>query len=78
MARLADQIEEMEENLYAAEARIHELEEDATRRNEEISDLEDQVAEYEDYIEWIDETYPEARTAYEAKQRLDQANKGEM
>ena len=73
MARLADQIEEMEENLYSAEARIHELEEDATRRNEEISDLEDQVAEHEEYIEWIDETYPEARTAYEAKQRLDQA-----
>jgi archaellum component FlaC len=74
MARLADQIEEIEENLSCAEMRVNELEDDAKRMLDEISDLEDVVAEHEEYIEWIDETYPEARTAYDAKQRLDQAS----
>ena len=73
MARLADQIEEIEENLACAESRVRDLEEDAQRREDEISELEDQVAEHEAYIEWIDNTYPEARTAYDAKCRLDQA-----
>lgn len=73
MARLADQIEEIEENLACAEMRVNELEEDAKRMLDEISDLEDVVAEHEEYIEWIEATYPEARTAYDAKQRLDQA-----
>lgn len=74
MARLADQIEELEENLACAESRVNELEDDARRREDEISDLEDQVCELEDYIEWIDNTYPEARTAYDAKCRLDEAS----
>jgi predicted nuclease with TOPRIM domain len=73
MSKLADQIEEIEENLADAEMRVHDLEEDAKRMLDEISDLEDVVAEHEEYIEWIDETYPEARIAYEAKQRLDSA-----
>jgi len=73
MARLADQIEELEENLSCAEMRVNELEDDAKRMLDEISDLEDVVAEHEEYIDWIDETYPEARIAYDAKQRLDQA-----
>lgn len=73
MSRLADQIDELEENLACAESRVTELEDDARRREDEISDLEDQVVEYEAYIEWFEETYPDARTAYEAKRRLDEA-----
>jgi archaellum component FlaC len=73
MARLADQIEELEENLSCAEMRVNELEDDAKRMLDEISDLEDVITEHEEYIEWIDNTYPDARTAYDAKQRLDQA-----
>ena len=78
MANLSAQIEEMEEDLYSAQARVQELEEDAQKREDTISDLEFEVGELEDYVEWIDATYPEARTAYEAKQRLDEAHKGEM
>lgn len=74
MARLADQIEEIEENLACAESRVNELEDDATRMKDEISELEDQIAEHEEYIEWFEETYPEARTAYDAKCRLDEAS----
>ena len=74
MASLSAQIEEMEENLYEAQGRVRDLEEDAQRREDEISELEDQVAEHEAYIEWIDNTYPEARTAYDAKCRLDEAS----
>jgi predicted nuclease with TOPRIM domain len=74
MASLSSQIEELEEELYEAHGRVRDLEEDASKREDEISDLEDQVCELEDYVEWIDATYPDARTAYEAKRRLDEAS----
>lgn len=73
MANLSDQIAEIEEDLAYHQSRCNELEDDARRREAEISDLEDQVAEHEAYIEWFEKTYPEARTAYDAKQRLDEA-----
>lgn len=73
MANLSAQIEEMEEDLYEAQGRVRDLEEDAQKREDTISDLEDEVSELEDYVEWIDATYPEARTAYDAKRRLDEA-----
>lgn len=73
MARLADQIEEIEENLACAEMRVNELEEDAKRMLDEISDLEDVVAEHEEYIEWIHEVHPSLEEAYDVKQRLDSA-----
>lgn len=74
MANLSDQIAEIEEDLAYHQSRCNELEDDARRREDEISDLEDRVAEHEEYIEWFEETYPEARTAYDAKQRLDEAS----
>ena len=73
MANLSNQIAEIEEDLAYHQARCNELEDDAKRMLDEISDLEDTVEERDAYIEWIEETYPEARTAYEAKQRLDSA-----
>ena len=75
MASISDQIAEMEEDLAYHQSRCNELEDDCRRRDDEISELEDQVAEHEAYIEWIDDTYPEARTAYDAKCRLDEASK---
>lgn len=77
MGSLADEIAELEDDLAYHQARCNELEDDARRMLDEISDLEDTVEERDAYIEWIDETYPEARTAYEAKLRLDNANTGE-
>jgi archaellum component FlaC len=74
MANLSDQIAEIEEDLAYHQSRCNELEDDAKRMLDEISDLEDVITEHEEYIEWIDETYPEARTSYEAKQRLDGAH----
>lgn len=75
MASLSAQIEEMEEELYEAQGRARDYEEENSRLKDEVSDLEDQVCELEDYVEWIDATYPEARTAYDAKCRLDEASK---
>lgn len=74
MARLADQIEEIEENLAYAESRIHELDEENDKLKDEVSDLEDQVTELEARIEWIHELHPELEAAYDAKLRLDAAN----
>lgn len=74
MARLADQIEEMEENLACAESRVNELEDENTRLKDEVSDLEDQVAELEARIEWIHEVHPSLEEAYDVKQRLDEAS----
>jgi archaellum component FlaC len=73
MANLSDQIAEIEEDLAYHQSRCNELEDDTKRMLDEISDLEDVITEHEEYIEWIDNTYPDARTAYDAKQRLDQA-----
>ena len=73
MASLSARVEEIEEELYEAQGRARDYEEENSRLKDEVSDLEDQVAEHEEYIEWFEETYPEARTAYDAKQRLDQA-----
>jgi predicted nuclease with TOPRIM domain len=73
MARLADQIEEIEENLACAESRVNELEDENTRLKDEVSDLEDQVAELEARIEWIHEVHPSLEEAYDVKQRLDEA-----
>ena len=74
MASLSGQIEELEEDLYTAQAQVRDYEEENSRLKDEVSDLEDQLAEHEAYIEWIEETYTDARTAYDAKQRLDQAS----
>ena len=73
MANLSDQIAEIEEDLAYHQSRCNELEDDCRRRDEEISELELTIEEHEAYIEWFEKTYPEARTAYDAKQRLDEA-----
>ena len=74
MARLTAQVEEMEEELAMYQAQCGELNEENARLRDEVCDLEDQLADYEEYIKWIEETYTDARTAYDAKQRLDQAS----
>lgn len=73
MGTLSSQIEELEESLYEAQAQVRDYEDENARLKDEVSDLEDQITEHEEYIEWFDETYPETRTAYDAKQRLNQA-----
>lgn len=77
MASISDQIAEIEEDLAYHQARCNELEDDCRRRDEEIEELENDLVERDAYIDWFDETYPEARTAYEAKQTLDNATNGE-
>jgi chromosome segregation ATPase len=74
MSRLADQIEEMEENLACAESRVNELEDENTRLKDEISELEDRVTVLEEQLDWIHTTYPDLEVAFEVKRRLDDAN----
>ena len=73
MARLADQIEEIEENLACAEGRVNELEEENDKLKDEVCGLEDQVYNLEAQLEWIHELHPELEAAYDAKLRLDAA-----
>ena len=74
MARLADQIEEIEENLACAEGRVNELEEENDKLRDEISDLEDHVSDLQEQLAWIHELHPELEAAYDAKLRLDSAS----
>ena len=73
MARLADQIEELEENLACAESRVHELEEEHDKLRDEVSDLENHVNDLQEQLDWIHELHPELEAAYDAKLRLDAA-----
>lgn len=73
MATLSAQIEEMEEALDSAQSEIYDLRRKVSGLEEDVDELEAEAYEFRDYIAWIDATYPEARTAYEAKQRLDSA-----
>lgn len=74
MARLTAQVEEMEEELEYTRNKARAYAEQVGDLQDEVEGLESDIADLESYIEWFEETYPEARTAYEAKQRLDEAS----
>ena len=74
MAKLADQVEELEDNLASAEHECDELRDRVRVLEDDASDRESELDDLQEYVSWIDETYPEARTAYDAKRRLDEAS----
>jgi predicted nucleic acid-binding Zn-ribbon protein len=70
MSSLSDQIEELEEELYGYQNRASQLSNDLNEAEHRISDLEYDCEEMGKFIEYVDATNPELRTAYEAAKIL--------
>jgi predicted nucleic acid-binding Zn-ribbon protein len=71
MSSLSDQIEELEEELYDYQNRASQLSNDLNEAENRIADLEYDCEEMGKFIEYIDATHPELRTAYEAAMILE-------
>jgi predicted nucleic acid-binding Zn-ribbon protein len=71
MSSLSDQIEELEEELYDYQNRASQLSNDLNEAEHRISDLEYDCEEMYKFIEYVDKTNPELRTAYEAAMILE-------
>lgn len=70
---LADQIKELEEELEHYQS-------ENTKLNDALSDADDRIEDLDHYceamgkfIEYVDKTHPELRTAYDAAQKLEGA-----
>lgn len=68
---LADQINELEEELDHYQRKSSHLSDELSNAEDRISDLEYDCEEMGKFIEYIDKTHPELRTAYEAAQKLE-------
>lgn len=68
---LADQIAEMEDELQHYQSENSKLNDALDSADNRIEDLEHDCAEMGKFIEYIDETHPELRVAYEAAQKLE-------
>ena len=67
---LSEQIAELEAEADDARRDVDEYERACNELKDENEDLTDALAEAEAFIEYIDETNPELRTAYEAAKIL--------
>jgi predicted nucleic acid-binding Zn-ribbon protein len=67
---LADQIAELEEELHHYQEKASKLSNDLDSADNRIADLEYDCEEMGKFIEYVDATHPELRTAYEAAQIL--------
>jgi predicted nucleic acid-binding Zn-ribbon protein len=67
---LSDQIEELEEELQHYQRKVSELNNDLDAADNRIADLEYDCEEMGKFIEYVDATHPELRTAYEAAKIL--------
>jgi uncharacterized coiled-coil DUF342 family protein len=70
---LADQIADLEAEADDARRAADEYERACNELKDENEDLTDALAEAEAFIEYIDKTNPELRTAYEAAKTLEGA-----
>lgn len=71
---LADQIAELEEELQHYQSISGRLNNDLDTADNRIADLEYDCEEMGKFIEYIDATHPELRTAYEAAKTLEGAS----
>ncbi len=67
---LSDQIAELEEELYHFQSKASQLSNDLDTADNRIADLEYDCEEMGKFIEYVDATHPELRTAYEAAKIL--------
>lgn len=73
MAGLAEQIEELEQEYAYERGRANEFAEQIDDLNRDLADRDTDLEWFRQFEEWVEETYPGARVAYEAKLRLDAA-----
>jgi chromosome segregation ATPase len=67
---LADQINELEEELQHYQIKTRQLGDDLNAAEDRIANLEYDCEEMYKFIEYVDKTNPELRTAYEAAKIL--------
>lgn len=70
---LAEQIRELEDELQHYQSKTSELSNELSTTVDRIEDLEHDCEEMYKFIEYIDKTYPELRTAYDASRVLEGA-----
>lgn len=70
---IADQIRELEDELEHYQSENSRLRSDLSQSEDCIEDLEYDCEEMGKFIEYIDKTHPELRTAYEAIRKLEGA-----
>lgn len=73
MAGLADQIDELEQEYAYERQRASEFAEQIDDLNRDLADRDTDLEWFRQFEEWVEETYPGARVAFEAKLRLDAA-----
>ena len=73
MAGLAEQIEELEQEYAYEQRRANEFAEQIDELEDDLADRDATISRFNQFEEWVEETYPGARVAYEAKLRLDAA-----
>lgn len=71
---IADQIRELEDELEHYQSENGRLRNDRDTADNRIEDLEYDCKEMGKFIEYIDATHPELRTAYEAAKTLEGAS----
>ena len=70
---LAEQIRELEDELSHYQSTTSELSNELSTAVDRIEDLEHDCEEMYKFIEYIDKTHPELRTAYDASRVLEGA-----
>ena len=71
---IADQIRELEDELEHYQNENSRLRSDLSQSEDRIEDLEYDCEDMGKFIEYIDKTHPELRTAYEASKILEGAS----
>jgi flagellar biosynthesis chaperone FliJ len=73
MRNLTQQIEELEREYAYEQGRANEFAEQIDDLNRDLAERDADLEWFRQFEEWVEETYPGARVAYEAKLRLDSA-----
>ena len=73
MASLTQQIEELEQEHAYEKQRASEFAEHIDELENDLAGRDATISRFNQFEEWVEETYPGARVAYEAKLRLDAA-----
>ena len=73
MASLMQQIDELEQEYAYEKQRASEFAEHIDELENDLADRDATISRFNQFEEWVEETYPGARVAYEAKLRLDSA-----
>lgn len=83
MTSLAESIDQLEQDYVEAQNEIDRLnslvssmEDDVASARYDADEAAGQVEELEEFQEWVFDTYPDIKIAYEVRQRLEQAANG--